>query len=626
MTTENMNFGADVSRLLEIVTHALYSNRDVFLRELVSNAADACDRLRYEALQNPGLSENHPGFRVLIEKDDKQNTLSISDTGIGMSREEMIDHLGTIAKSGTKALMEQAKAAGSNDLSMIGQFGVGFYSSFMAADKVEVISRRAGTNETSHWQSDGKQGFELREANAEEAARIQGSGTSITLHLKDEMKDFLDDGKIEDVVKTYSNHISIPVYLNATDIAPINSASALWMKSKSEITQEQYREFYNGISGMMGLDSPALTSHWKAEGKIEYSALLYVPTMKPFDLYDPTRSNSVRLYVRRIFITDNCEGLVYPWLRFLRGVIDSEDLPLNISREMLQHNNVVTRIRGGVAKRVLSDLNKLSQDDAETFNTVWQQFGPVIKEGLYDAEEHREDILKISRFHTTNGTNLTSLEDYVARMKDGQDEIYYISGESVESLRNSPQIEGFKSRGLEVLLLKDTIDDFWLPVVKDYQGKKFTSATKGEIDLQKFSTPEQAKQVEEQKNSNEKLLSFLNEQLKEDVSSVRISTRLTDSPVCLIASDANIDLNMERVLKIHQNYQGTSKPILEINSSHPLIIQLGKMAEQDNNNPALNDAASLLLDQAKIMQGEPIRDPVSFARKMAEFMRKGLAS
>lgn len=626
MTTENMNFGADVSRLLEIVTHALYSNRDVFLRELVSNAADACDRLRYEALQNPALIQDHPGFRVLIEKDEKNGVLMISDTGIGMSREEMIEHLGTIAKSGTKALMEQAKAAGSNDLSMIGQFGVGFYSSFMAADKVEVISRRAGTSETHHWESDGKQGFELRDATHDEAAKVKGSGTTILLHLKDDTKDFLNDMKIEEVIKTYSNHISIPVYLNATDIAPINSASALWMKSKSEITPEQYKEFYNGISGMMGLDSPALTSHWKAEGKIEYSALLYVPTMKPFDLYDPTRSNSVRLYVRRVFITDNCEGLIYPWLRFLRGVIDSEDLPLNISREMLQHNNVVTRIRSGVAKRILSDLNKLSQDDAATFNSVWQQFGSVIKEGLYDAEEHRDDILKIARFNTTNGSEMISLEDYISRMKDGQDEIYYISGENVEALRNSPQIEGFKSRGLEVLLFKDTIDDFWLPVVKEYKGKKFASATKGQIDLEKFSTPEQVKETQEKKDNNEKLLSYLNETLKADVSAVRISTRLTDSPVCLIAGDENVDLNMERVLKIHQNYQGGAKPILEINPSHPLIMQLGKMAEQDNGNAALNDAASLLLDQAKIMQGEPIKDPVSFAKKMAAFMCKGLAA
>lgn len=623
--TENMNFGADVARLLEIVTHALYSNRDVFLRELVSNSADACDRLRYEALTISGLLENHDGFRVLIEKNEATRTLTITDTGIGMSKDEMIDHLGTIAKSGTKALMEQIKASGEKSLNMIGQFGVGFYSSFMAADKVEVISRRAGTNETWHWESDGKSGFSLREADDSEKEKIKSCGTAIILHIKEDAGEFLLDQKITEVIRTYSNHVAIPVYLNSLDKEPINSASALWMKSKSDITEDQYKEFYNGISGMMGMDHPVLTSHWRAEGKIEYTALIYTPSMRPFDLYDPTRKNSVRLYVRRIFITDNCEGLIYPWLRFVRGVIDSEDLPLNVSREMLQHNPVVTRIRSGVAKRVLSDLQKLSKDDAPAFNSIWHQFGSVIKEGLYDASEHRNDILKITRFHTTHSDELTSLEDYVARMKDGQDEIYYISGENVENLKNSPQIEGFKSRGLEVLLLKDTIDDFWLPVVQEFEGKKFISATKGQIDLQKFETPEDKKKAEEQTDSNEKLISALSIKLKNDVSAVRISTRLTDSPVCLIAGDSGVDLNMERVLKLHQQYDVPNKPVLEINPSHPLIKQLNKLAE-NGNSPVLDDAASLLFDQAKIMQGEPVNDPISFARKMADFMQKGLAA
>ena len=623
--TENMNFGADVARLLEIVTHALYSNRDVFLRELVSNAADACDRLRYEALTTSGLMENHPGFRVVIKADETARTLTLTDSGIGMSKDEMIDHLGTIAKSGTKALMEQIKASGDKSLNMIGQFGVGFYSSFMVADKVEVISRRAGTSETWHWESDGKTGFTLREATPEEAAQISGCGTSIALHIKDDALEFLVDTRISDIIRTYSNHVAIPVYMNSTDKEPINSASALWMKSKSEITEEQYKEFYNGISGMMGMDHPALTSHWRAEGKIEYNALIYVPSMRPFDLFDPTRKNSVRLYVRRIFITDNCEGLIYPWLRFVRGVIDSEDLPLNVSREMLQHNPVVTKIRSGVAKRVLSDLHKMSKDDVPGFNAVWHQFGSVIKEGLYDSGEHRDDILKITRFNSTHSAELTSLEDYVSRMKDGQDEIYYISGENLDNLKNSPQIEGFKARGLEVLLLKDTIDDFWLPAVQEFQGKKFISATKGSIDLNKFETPEEKKKVEEESGSNEKLLSALSLKLKNDVSAVRISTRLTDSPVCLIAGDSGVDLNMERVLKLHQQYEGQSKPVLEINPSHPLIKQLNKLAE-NGNSQVLDDAASLLFDQAKIMQGEPVSDPISFARKMAEFMQKGLAA
>ncbi|PZP55419.1 MAG: molecular chaperone HtpG [Micavibrio aeruginosavorus] len=623
--TENMNFGADVARLLEIVTHALYSNRDVFLRELVSNAADACDRLRYEAIATSSLLQNHPGYRVLIEKNDAARTLIISDTGIGMSKDEMVDHLGTIAKSGTKALMEQIKASGDKSLNMIGQFGVGFYSSFMVADKVKVVSHRAGTNEAWHWESDGKTGFTLREATEAEKERVKICGTSIILHIKHDATEFMQDHKITEIIKTYSNHVAVPVYLDSIDKEPINSASALWMKSKNEISEEQYKEFYNGISGMMGMDHPVLTSHWKAEGVIEYSALIYIPSMRPFDLFDPTRKNSVRLYVRRIFITDNCEGLIYPWLRFVRGVIDSEDLPLNVSREMLQHNPVVTKIRSGVTKRILSDLQKLAKDDKPAFETVWHQFGSVIKEGLYDATEHRDDIMKITRFNSTLGSELTSLEDYISRMKDGQEEIYYISGENVDALKNSPQIEGFKSRGLEVLLLKDTIDDFWLPVVQEYQGKKFISATKGEIDLEKFETPEQKEKAKEENSSNEKLLGILSSQLKDNVSAVRISTRLTDSPVCLIAGDSGVDLNMERVLKLHQQYEGQSKPVLEINPSHPLIKQLNKMAE-NGNSPLLDDAASLLFDQAKIMQGEPVSDPISFARKMADFMQKGLAA
>ena len=620
-----MNFGADVARLLEIVTHALYSNRDVFLRELVSNAADACDRLRYEAIATSSLLQNHPGYRVLIEKNDAARTLIISDTGIGMSKDEMVDHLGTIAKSGTKALMEQIKASGDKSLNMIGQFGVGFYSSFMVADKVKVVSHRAGTNEAWHWESDGKTGFTLREATEAEKERVKICGTSIILHIKHDATEFMQDHKITEIIKTYSNHVAVPVYLDSIDKEPINSASALWMKSKNEISEEQYKEFYNGISGMMGMDHPVLTSHWKAEGVIEYSALIYIPSMRPFDLFDPTRKNSVRLYVRRIFITDNCEGLIYPWLRFVRGVIDSEDLPLNVSREMLQHNPVVTKIRSGVTKRILSDLQKLAKDDKPAFETVWHQFGSVIKEGLYDATEHRDDIMKITRFNSTLGSELTSLEDYISRMKDGQEEIYYISGENVDALKNSPQIEGFKSRGLEVLLLKDTIDDFWLPVVQEYQGKKFISATKGEIDLEKFETPEQKEKAKEENSSNEKLLGILSSQLKDNVSAVRISTRLTDSPVCLIAGDSGVDLNMERVLKLHQQYEGQSKPVLEINPSHPLIKQLNKMAE-NGNSPLLDDAASLLFDQAKIMQGEPVSDPISFARKMADFMQKGLAA
>lgn len=635
MTTETMNFGADVARLLEIVTHALYSNRDVFLRELISNAADACDRLRYEAIEKPELAKNHPGYFVRVYPDTGPRTLTVIDTGIGMSREEMIENLGTIAKSGTRNLLEQLKSAGQSGPSLIGQFGVGFYSSFMAARKVDVISRRAGEKAVWVWSSRGEGNFEVSEATPEQAALLPAaSGTAVILHLKDDSSDFLLEEKTKQVVKTYSNHISLPIYLGKEGTETINTASALWMRPKAEITPEQYKDFYNTVSGMMALDDPSMIAHWRAEGKIEFNALLYVPTMRPWDLYDPTRKHGVRLYVRRVFITDNCESLIYPWLRFLRGVIDSEDLPLNISREMLQHNLVVQKIRGAVAKRILADLNKQAQDDPVAFNMFWLQLGAVVKEGLYDAPEHRDDIFKIARFASTrHPTELTSLEDYVGRMKEGQEHIFYIAGEDAEMLRNSPQLEGFRKRGLEVLLMTDTIDEFWLPVASDYQNKLFASVTKGAIDLSKFPLPdgeEEQEQKPEQKAKELKayavLLDFLKERFSEYVSDVRLSGRLTDSPVCLIASEKDIDLHMGRVLKIHQQYESKVKPVLEINPHHLLIERLNDLAATSLQSSSLADASDLLLDQARIIQGEPVTDLAGFARRMAEFMQRGLAA
>jgi molecular chaperone HtpG len=631
MTTESMTFGADVSRLLEIVTHALYSNREVFLRELISNSADACDRLRYEGIATPGLLKDHPGFFLRVTPDREARTLTVLDTGIGMSKDELSENLGTIAKSGTRAILDQMKQAGTTGPSLIGQFGVGFYACFMVANHVDVVSRRAGSSETWVWSSDGQQGYALREATPEECAKIQGpSGTYIALRIKDESVDFLIEEKLEHVILTFSNHVNLPIYIGQESAKAVNAASALWMRPRSEITNEQYNEFFNAVSGAMGIDQPILTAHWKAEGKIEYTALLFIPSLRPWDLYDPTRKHAVRLYVRRVFITDDCEGLMYPWLRFLRGVIDSEDLPLNISREMLQHSPVIGKIRSSVAKHVLGDLDKLSKNDPVAFGAFWQQFGSVVKEGLYDAAEHRHDIFKIARFASTHHDNdLTSLDDYLSRIKDGQTDIFYVSGENLDSLRRSPQLEGFKKRGIEVLLLKDTIDEFWIQATQDYMGKKFTSVTKGAIDLTKFPAaenspekPEQVKPIE----SRSSLTSYLKERLKEDVSDVRVSSRLTDSPVCLVASDRDVDLHMGRVLKIHQQYETQVKPVLEINPDHPLIAQLDALALSGTDSPRLADAADLLLDQARIIQGEPVSDPAGFARRMADFMRHGLAA
>ncbi len=634
---EQQNFSADVARLLDIVAHALYTNHDVFLRELISNAADACDRLRYDAIAKPELIKDNPDFRICTYKDTTNRTLSVVDNGIGMSKEELAENLGTIAKSGTAALMEQMKNADENadKLKLIGQFGVGFYASYMVAHKIQVVSRKAGSNETWLWESDGKTGFTIREPNEIELARLDGErGTAITIWIKDEASEFLLDQKIEMTIKEYSDHIDVPIFLGAPsevakdkDAKAINSASALWMRPKNEITEEDYKDFYKHLSG--GFDEPLMTSHWKAEGKIEFTSLLYIPTLRPWDMFDPSRRNFVKLYVRRVFITDDLENLMYPWLRFVRGIIDSEDLPLNISRETLQYNPTIEKIRSAVARKILGDLDKLSRNDTPKFNAFWGQFGPAIKEGLYDATEHRRALLKICRFYSTHSEELTSLADYVERMKENQEKIYYISGESLENIKNSPQLEGFKARNIEVLFFTDTIDDFWLQSVLDYQDVPFQSITKGDIDLSDFEDKKTNDDKDEEKEKSDnsdnkpisKLISEFQKILAEKVHNVRASQRLTDSPVCLVAPDGGVDMYMERVLRIHQKYEGDNKPVLELNPNHALIKKLSQNCE---NGTDITDAALLLFDQAKIIQGEPIDDPSAFTRRVSDFMKKAI--
>lgn len=622
MTTHTQNFDTDVSRLLDIVANALYTNRDVFLRELISNAADACDRLRYEGLQNNSLNSDIP-FRVHIAKDTKTRTLTIRDNGIGMNEKDLRDNLGTIARSGTAKIMEQVQDKSA--LNLIGQFGVGFYASFMVADKVQVVSRKAGETDTWFWESDGRTGYTVRPATADESKiLLNACGTAITLYIKDSASEFLVDDKIKQVILTWSDHVNVPVYFDEED-HPVNAAAALWTRPKNTITPEQYSDFYHHIGHVF--DEPTMTAHWTAEGKIEYTGLLFVPTMRPWDLYDPGRKHAVRLYVKRVYITEQIENLVYPWLRFLRGIIDSQDLPLNISREMLQRNPVVEKIRSSVTKKILSELNALSEKDPAAFGTFWHQFGAVLKEGLYDAVEHRDDIFRICRFFSSAGNDLTSLSEYISRMKPGQNDIYYITGEKRETLQNSPQLEGFKSRGLEVLFLTDTVDSFWLQMITDYQGKKFTSITKGAVNLDAFDTAEQKEKPAQPKtDSLDKLITLLSAELAGDVKTVRTSKRLTDSPVCLVADETGVDMHMERVLKIQQKYDPAGKRVLEINPSHALILKLAALTAQGNDDAAVKDAARLLFDQALIIQGEPVNDPASFARRMAAVMEKGLAA
>lgn len=626
-----MDFNADVARLLDIVANALYTNHDVFLRELVSNASDACDKLRYEAIQTPALTKDNPNFRIHIKPDAKARTLTITDNGIGMSREELIDNLGTIAKSGTAALMEQLKASKEADNpSLIGQFGVGFYAAYMVASHVRVISRKAGEKDAFTWSSDGASGFDVTPASDEETAHLDGErGTAIILDIKDDGADFLLDEKIKQTINQYSNHIDVKIFLGTPEDTdkgegqPINQAGAIWAKSKGDVTEEEHTKFYQSLTH--GFDGPAVTAHWRAEGTIEFNALLYVPSMRPLDLYDPARKGGLKLYVRRVFISDTAEGLTYPWLRFVRGVVDSSDLPLNISRESLQFNPVIEKIRKATTRKILGELDKLSRDDSEAYSIFWNNFGAALKEGLYDAPDHRDAIFKLCRFHSTAGGELTSLADYVERMKDGQNEIYYMSGETLESVQNSPQIEGFKARGLEVLFFTDTIDDFWLQQASEFDGKIFKSVTKGDIDLGAFKA-EKPDDADDKEGATDTDLAPLLTQMKEilagDVEDVRSSSRLTDSPVCLIAPDGGVDMQMERVLKINQNYQGETKPVLELNPDHALIKAIAENAGK--NEDAIRDAAFLLLDQAKIIQGQPVSNQADFTRRLSDFMLKAL--
>jgi molecular chaperone HtpG len=625
MSEERLSFQAEVSRLLDMVAHSLYSDKEVFLRELISNASDACDKLRYAAQTDAALMEGDPDFKIRLVIDKDAGTLTVTDTGIGMNRQDLVDNLGTIARSGTSAFVKNLSGDAKKDVSLIGQFGVGFYSAFMIADKVDVYSTRAGEKHGWLWSSDGKGSFTVAES-ADAPAR----GTRIVLHVKADEKDFLEEHRLRSVVKKYSDHIAVPILLGE-EAESVNAASALWTRSKSEISEEQYKEFYHHVGH--SFDDPWLTLHWRAEGVIEYTGLLFVPQQRPFDLFDPRRAHHVKLYVRRVFITDEAEGLVPPYLRFLRGVVDSEDLPLNVSREMLQHNPVLAKLKAGIVKRVLGDLNKKAADpeQAADYARFWDAFGPVLKEGLYEDFTHRDDLLKLLRFRTTasNG-ELVSLETYIGRMKEGQDAIYYITGDDAAALAKSPQIEGFRAKGVEVMLLTDPVDEFWLGGVREAQGKAFKSVTRGGADLSKIKGTD----GEEKKDEAEKpaegdlssLIALLKLTLGEAVKDVRRSERLTDSAVCLVADDGDMDIHLQRLLKQHGQLgaDADAKRVLELNPSHPLIRRLAEKAGQDGAADALEDAAYLLLDQARIVEGESLPDPVAFARRMASFVERGL--
>ena len=621
---ETHEFQAEVSRLLDIVANALYSKREVFIRELISNSADACDRRRYQALTDPSLGVEGGHYEITIAVSEKAKTITFSDNGVGMNHDDLVAHLGTIARSGTAAFLDQMAAAsadgGTPDITQIGQFGVGFYSAFTVAESVDVLSRKVGEEPAWRWRSDGKGSFSVSAAARDQA------GTDVTLHLKKDAKEFLERQRIELVVRRYADHISFPITLQHDgDRQTLNAGSALWMRGKSEIDEEQYAEFYRTVAG--AFDAPWLTMHNKAEGRIEYTSLLFVPSTAPLDLYDPVRRPRLRLYVKRVFITDDCPGLLPPYLRFLRGVVDSEDLPLNISREMLQSNPVVDRISAALVKRLLGELKKRATKDPDGYMAFWGNFGSVLKEGIYEDAERRGELLELARFASTHGDQLVSLRDYRERMVPGQDAIYYMSGESAETIASSPQLEGFRARGVEVLLLSDPVDDFWLSAVDGYEDTPFKSVTQGGADLSKLGeAPDSTVKDEDPdaKTAVDRLVAMMQLTLKDSVKAVRASDRLTESPVCLVADDGDLDMRLERMLR-QQNRAGfTSLRILEVNPEHDVIRKLAGQVGAPGGEALVEDAAQLLLDQARIVEGEPLPDPAAFSRRLARFVGRGL--
>jgi molecular chaperone HtpG len=632
-------FQAEVARLLHLMVHSVYSNKDIFLRELVSNAADACERLRHAALTDPALTRGDPDLVIRLSADREKKRLVVADNGIGMSREEMIANLGTIARSGTRAFMEKLGEA-KDGSALIGQFGVGFYSAFMVADRVEVTSRAAGAQEGWRWSSDGLGSFTV-EPVATDDPDVPTRGTRVVLHLKDDALDYAEAATIERIVRAYSAHVPVPILLAEPKVDDpeagtgagerrLADGTALWTRPRSDIGEDEYREFYGHVSGQF--DEPALTLHYRAEGRHEYSVLLFVPSMKPFDLFDPDRKGRVKLYVRRVFIADDVD-LLPAWLRFVRGVIDSADLPLNLSREMLQHNPVLDSIRKGVTNRVLSELQKLSESDADAYGKVWETFGPVLKEGIYEDFERKEKLLGLARFRSSKaGENAwRSLADYVADMRENQTQIFYATGSSVEAIKASPHLEGYRARGIEVLYLADPVDAFWVQVAQGFDGKPFQSVTQGAAALEAIPLQEDA--ASEAGGTDDDsgaadiglLTAFLKETLGDSVSDVRVSSRLAESPVCLVAPEHGPDRQLEKLMSRQPGAgKGLFAPVLEFNPSHLLLKRISGSLQGGCDRERLADMAWLLLDQALILDGEAPADPVAFARRLSAVMGKGL--
>ncbi|MBC2771134.1 molecular chaperone HtpG [Pusillimonas minor] len=625
MASETLGFQAEVKQLLHLMIHSLYSNKEIFLRELVSNASDACDKLRFEAIDKPELMQGDADLRIRVEYDADKRTITISDNGIGLSRDEAIANLGTIARSGTKEFFSQLTGDKQKDAHLIGQFGVGFYSSFIVADKVSVLSRRAGADATEAvlWESDGQGEFSIM--TVEKADR----GTAVTLHLRAEEDDFLSGWKLREILRRYSDHISLPVQMlkeewdseaskqvKTTEWETVNQANALWTRAKSDVTDEQYKEFYKHVSH--DFEDPLAWTHNRVEGRSEYTQLLYVPKRAPFDLWDRDARRGVKLYVKRVFIMDDAEQLLPAYLRFVRGVIDSADLPLNVSREILQESRDVRAIREGSTKRILSVLEDMAENNAEQYAEFWGQFGQVLKEGMGEDAANKERIAKLLRFASTQANSATqsvSLADYVSRMKEGQDKIYYVTGESYAAASNSPHLEIFRKKGLEVLLLSDRVDEWMLSFMQDFEGKSLVSIAKGGLDLDALADEDEKKRQEEVAENFKPLVERLKASLDDKVKDVRVTVRLVDSPSCVVVDANELSPHLLRMLQAAGQAAPEVKPILEINPEHPLIARV-----QDANDADFAEWALLLLDQAMLAEGAQLKDSASFVKRLNKLL------
>jgi len=623
---ETLGFQAEVKQLLHLMVHSLYGNKEIFLRELISNASDACDKLRFEALADQSLWESDPNLKIQVSIDKAARTVTVSDNGVGMSREEVIHNIGTIAKSGTREFFQRLTGDQAKDANLIGQFGVGFYSSFIVADKVTLITRRAGmgVEHGVRWESDGQGDYTL------ETIDKPGRGTDVILHLREGEDELLSAQKLGSIIRKYSDHITVPIlmrkeewdkdkseYKTLDEQEQINQASALWSRPKSEITEQQYQEFYKHVAH--DFEPPLAWTHARVEGKQEYTLLLYIPKRAPFDLWDRDHRHGVKLYVQRVFIMDDAEQLVPAYLRFVRGVIDSNDLPLNVSREILQESKTVEAIRAGAVKRVLGLLEELAENDKDKYGEFWKEFGRAFKEGIGEDFANRERIAKLCRFSSTYGDTeeqTVTLSDYIARMKEGQDKIYYITADTFAAAKNSPHLEIFRKKGVEVLLMYDRVDEWVMSSLNEFEGKPLQSVAKGDLDLGKLEDEAEKKEQEKEADEFKDLTTRIQTTLGEKVKEVRITHRLTSSPACLVADQYGMSMNLERLLKAAGQKTGAAKPILEINPHHPLVQSLSAQSEQTR----FADWCFILFDQALLAEGGQLEDPATFVKRLNELM------